>query len=368
MVGKLLAAAVMLGVVGCGHAGAGAASGSRPRAAGSSSPTAIASPCRIPIEIQHFTYVASPARQSIGRSAGWWSTPGGTYSPDPRSSGKFGPDGEIAWASAIGAWLPTYPTHISPDGTAYVPFTLGDRVKIVDARSGATVRDIAVGYYGSVVGYTSASIYLQPIAEHAPFGLARLDLATGQLTKLSTGIFVWDAADGTAAWGHANDPGVYRLDYATGKVTKVYQGAENGGRPPTVIGFDGPSAVVLDHGGKMPPSLHLIDSAGRNQDLPYPDALMGASVTSVLQRPTLYALFASNGYNGALWLTAYDRDLGFQVLIALRYLDTASAPRPSATTISFSDPISLVGSCTPVCHLAGQSLLPVPPLIHVPSG
>jgi hypothetical protein len=348
MVEKLLAAAVVLGLVGCGQAGAGAASGSRPPAAGSSSPRAIAAPCRIPIEIEHFTYVASPARTSIGRSAGWWYAPGGTYSPDPRSSGRFGPYGEIAWDSAIGAWLPTYPTNISPDGTAYVPFTLGDHVKIVDARSGATLRDIAVGYYDSVVAYTSSSIYLQPIAEHAPFGLAKLDLATGQLTKLSTEIFVWDAADETGAWGHAGDPGVYRLDYSTGKVTKVYQGAENGGRPPTFIGFDGSSGVVLDHGGQMPPSLHLIDSAGRNQDLPYPGALTGASVTSVLRGPTIYALFAINGYNGTLWLMAYDRDLGFQVLIALRYLDTASAPRPSATTISFSDPISLVGPCTPV--------------------
>lgn len=199
------------------------ASGTPPSAAPLPTPTQFASvfgTCRLPVMVPH---------SSGEPPAGWLDVPGGSYTPDPTTIPVAEKEyGRLSWDPAVGHWVPTDATSISPDGTKYVAQNRPD-IEIVDARTGATIQRISTTQNGPnyVVAYTSSAVYMGATGKQPPAGLWKVDTASWTLTQISSAAGDWYIADDTAAWGRyttpTNDVTIKRLDISTGRVTDTYK-------------------------------------------------------------------------------------------------------------------------------------------------
>jgi hypothetical protein len=201
-------------------------------------PTRLASvfgTCRLPVFVDH----------EIGETpGGWLDVPSGTYTPDPQTmqagSSFFG---QVAWDPAVGRWVPTLPTWISPDGTKYVDAG----IEIVDARTGAILHRFSKRTWpNTVIGYTNTAIYLVARGKAPPPGLWKIDTASWTLTQISSAKGDWDLANDTAVWGtypSAAGDVLRRLDLSTGAISVVYR-SERADQQVRIAGLTGSDAVV----------------------------------------------------------------------------------------------------------------------------
>jgi hypothetical protein len=340
---RVAAGLAVLGLVACGqisHSGltssttrvsvAPTPSGAPPSFGPLPTPTQFASvfgTCRLPVLVAH-----SPGETP----AGWLEVPDGRYTPDPTTIPVAEKAyGTMAWDPAVGQWVPTYPTWISPDGTKYVAVNRSD-IEIVDARTGATIHRISTTPNGpnDVIGYTSSAIYMDARGKQPPPGLWKVDTTSWTLKQISSAARDWHMANDTAAWAYG-DLTVSRLDISTGVVTDLYKDRSGRYSRVELAGFAGSgvllilsndgmsgmevgSVVVLHRDGSadpvdVPPALQHADLGGGFQD--GPTVLLSASYP--LNWPALPAA------PHAVGLAAYDAEHGLQLVMGNLQSDTS---------------------------------------------
>jgi len=259
-----IAMGALLGVVATGCTQLGPATGG-----GQASPTASSAraegTCRLPV--------------SIGAvSGGWVDYPSGSFVEDPTAGGyidsgvlktKAQPvlvsasgTSQFAYSRTLKRWLPSPFSLVSPDGTAYLwteyetdkPVTLSTkggnvnweltRVHLTQARSGAD-RVLFQDSLYQAVALTATDAY---VSEDVYGGLARLDLATGQLHKLVEGKFQW-VVNGAYAW--ATDSGdrrqydtLYRADLASETILPFF--SQPGALAVMINGIDATGLLLVE--------------------------------------------------------------------------------------------------------------------------
>jgi hypothetical protein len=203
--------------------------------------------------------------------AGWLSIPGGEFSADPAASAAESPNGDLAWDSGIGNWLPTNPSMISPDGATYIPEGTAN-IEIADARTGTVIRSIPPGPVVSptstyaVTAWTAAGVYIIGGGKNPVDGLWLVDPSAGRVTEVAGSAIPvpWTLVDGSAAWAARinsdNSTSFLRLDLSTGRVRSVYRTAANHWAIP--VGFVGSGVFVLVSDGRFVISAVVVGADG----------------------------------------------------------------------------------------------------------
>jgi hypothetical protein len=216
---------------------------------------------------------------SIGAvSGGWIGYPGGSFLEDP-TAGGYGDSGvlktkakpvlmsasgtaQFTYSWTLKRWLPSPFPLVSPDGTAYLwteyetdkPVTLSThdgnvnteltRVHLTQARSGAD-RVLFQDSLYQAVALTATDAY---VSKEVYGGLARLDLATGQLHQLVDGKFQWVVSD---AYAWATDSGdrqqydtLYRADLASGTIQPLF--SQPGALALMINGIDATGSLLVE--------------------------------------------------------------------------------------------------------------------------
>jgi hypothetical protein len=311
-----------------------------PLATGSTSPTGVASAVRLksPPASASPTPALTPSvfgtcRLPVGVSGnpptvGWLELPSGRYSPDPTSVGHQSPiNSAIAWDPGVGGWVATDPQYVSPDGTDYVAPIDSSTIKIIDARTGATVSKIPTQspYINTVIAYTRTAIYLVATGESPPPGLWKIDTSSWKLSQVSADRINWDVADGAAVWGTYDTPDslsrVERLNLSTGVVTELSPASQTS---LYVVGFVGSGVLAVNAIGPFS-AARVINPDGSSQSVQVPAALNGALLNPWVLQDGQDLLFAFD-----VGLVAYDPDLGFQVVLSTQNLFRVLGPCTAA--------------------------------------
>ncbi|HXB04128.1 MAG TPA: hypothetical protein VNY77_04570, partial [Candidatus Angelobacter sp.] len=273
--------------------------------------------CRLPV---------MTGRTTGAPPAGWLEVPKGTFSLD-QSSLELASATVVAWDAGAGRWVPTDPSHISPDGATYLSDVGSD---IVDAGTGAIVHQISgpTQVANFAIGYTASAIYFVHRGIDAVPGLWKADISSGALTQVSAAKGDWELADDTAAWGvdttANNVRTLRRLDLSTGVVTDVYTAPQNS-REMLVAGFAGSGVLVVTDDGTQTLVVLVAhpDGSVANVDIP-PMLLHGGlgSPNGIVQDGPAVLMVAvypldwpqpPAGLHG--WgLAAYDPDHGLQLV------------------------------------------------------
>jgi hypothetical protein len=305
----------------------GAASAASPassaRSSAAATPEASAPPpaavvlgaCRLPVSV-------SGSQPTVG----WLQLPSGSYSPDPTSAAHMSSvNSMIAWDSATGAWVPTDPPYLSPDGTRFVAPITSSTIDVVETRTGAILAAIPTQNQdiNTVIGYTQQGVYLVATGQTPPPGLWKIDTASWKFSQVSSDSINWEIVDDTAAWGTSTSHTgvVERLDLSSGVITNVLP---TGPDDLQVSGFVGAGVLVVNGSGPLKAAQIVnLDGSTRQVDVPAP--LNGAVVGGWTFQEGGEILFPSTA-----GLFAFDADHSFQEVAAnpdvFRVLGACSVP------------------------------------------
>ena len=268
-------------------------------------------PCQLPVEL-----TGSPPQ------SGWLALPGDQFSPDPSAAAAISRDGDLAWDSGIGKWLPTEPTMISPDGASYVAEGTAD-IEIADSRTGKVIRSFPPGPATSptsgyvVAAWTPAGIYVVSGGKNPVYGLWNVDPTTGVVTQVAGSAIraPWSLVDRSAAWASIintdNSTSVLRLDLSSGHVRTLYTTPSPDWAP--LLGFVGSGVLALDNDTRDLTSAHIIGADGTVTEVSLPTQLVGVLASlnpGVIQDGS--TIFFSGKWVG---VAAYAPLHGVQVLV-----------------------------------------------------
>ena len=280
-----------------------AACGSQPAAtqssqpAASSSPTATALNCKLPVAPASLGSAPTPR-------AGFIALPSGNFTLDPSSgisydAGSrryrttqspvlFGDLSGITYDSAYHRWLPVTPSQMLPDGSTYVytreasPTPFRNEVHVVNVATGTDRIVYDQGAYHPVA-YQPDGIYLDHHLNgtDASNGLWLLDPSAGTLKAYPSGARAsWARIAAGGAWTYSVDGSRFgsssfaRLDLSAGTMTTWFQVAspaqppQPGAKTVRVFGFDGSQPLVQVYVDEHPSEIWRVTAPGQATRLP----------------------------------------------------------------------------------------------------
>jgi hypothetical protein len=255
--------------------------------------------CRLPVGVP---YAAGEA------PGGWLDLPSGGFARDPKSIG-VSESNQITWDPAVRRWVPTIPANLSPDGATYVP-PFGGTFKVVDARTGATLREIQVQrqpevYPNRLVAFTSSGIYATSQGMSPPSGMWKIDPSSGTMSQVSSAPGYWAIADANYAWGTQGNT-VTRMDLVTGAVKDIYKSAHE---YPQIAGLAGSGALVFEPNTGRPFRASVVTADGLAMPVDVPSAIQDKRFNGFFQDGQV-VLMSGQGFG----LAAYDQTHGVKVL------------------------------------------------------
>ena len=353
--GQLLKAACLSGLVAillaaCGGAQATPKATSSPAATPSTSPSATALNCSLPVALAS----SGPTQQG-----GFISLPAGSFGTDANSGMTYDAttrrtrttqspvlygDGGMTYDRPYQRWLPVTWAQVLPDGTAYVytreasPTPFRNEVHLVTV---ATASDRVISNQDAyhAIAYQPEGIYVD---EHvngtdASHGLWLLDATNGSLKAYPSGQqATWDRIAAGAAWSYSATGNRFgsntfaRLDLNSDVVTTWFSVAspsppEPGFKTIRVLGFDGSDPLVQVYVDEHTSEVWRLSAPGQATRLP--NVPLG-----VLSPP-----FSVTDAQGT-WLIAGDGNVYLYGGSAFKRVASApSGPTPGAT---------VAGSCS----------------------